>query len=408
VLIPPILEIYVLWHPDDGDGARIFTELFDHFHGTTFSGLVGGAVEVYERSQGWRGPGTPPRPLPFVEPLPNGLPQAAITVVVPVLGTHLARAAEDDGTWRAYLETLLAANPAGSSVGIFGLRVDPAAVGPGTVLGRLFPTQTLAASATTSAAALSRDLAHSIAGLIGDPFGERLQVFISHTKRYSPDEEPDAVLSLVRLIREVLGSTHMSAFFDEADLQPGSNWEEELVREAATSGLLVVRTDLYATRDWCQREVLIAKRADMPIVVLQALHRGEERGSFLMDHLPTVPFHGGTEQEMRASIEQALNQLVDEALKRALWNQQRSRMESYGFDWLPSNAPEPLTLVGWLGARDPALGSRDQLLVLHPDPPLGEVEVSAIDEILSTAGFPGRVEILTPRTFANRGGQVRP
>jgi hypothetical protein len=60
VLIPPILEIYVLWHPDDGDGARIFTELFDHFHGTTFSGLVGGAVEVYERSQGWRGPGTPP------------------------------------------------------------------------------------------------------------------------------------------------------------------------------------------------------------------------------------------------------------------------------------------------------------------------------------------------------------
>jgi len=35
--------------------------------------------------------------------------------------------------------------------------------------------------------------------------------------------------------------------------------------------------------------MLIAKRAGMPIVILDAPVLGEERGSFLMDHVPRVP-----------------------------------------------------------------------------------------------------------------------
>jgi hypothetical protein len=408
VLIPPILEVYILWHPDDTDGPRIARGVFDHFHGTAFAGLIGGAVEVYPRSTGWETPDGPPRPLPFMEPLPNGLTKPAVSVVVPILGTRLARATEEHSGWHDYLESLVDAAAADPTVGVFGLRIDNAATAAGTVLGNLFsPTQALAAAGVSNPAILARDLAHSIAGLIGDPTGDRLRVFISHTKRYSPDEEPDAVLELVRLIRDVIGSTHLSAFFDDADLQPGTDWEEELTVAAATSGLLVVRTDLYASRDWCQREVLTAKRADMPIVVLQALHHGEERGSFLMDHVPTVPLRSATEEEARMSIEAALNRLVDEALKRALWNQQRTRLATYGFDWLPANAPEPVTLIDWLASADKLPSPPGRLFVLHPDPPLGNAENTAINNLLSIAGISG-LEILTPRTFASRGGQVKP
>jgi hypothetical protein len=409
VLIPPILEVYVLWHPDDADGERIANEVFDHFHGTTFAGLVGGAIEVYLRSIGWAGPGGPPRALPFVEPLPNGLATPAITVVVPVLGTRLARAAEDEPGWLAYLQTMMTAAAADPMVGIFGLRIDDAATAPGTNLASIFSaSQTLDSAGATNGSVLCRDLAHSIAGLVGDPMGGRLRVFISHTKRYSPDEEPDEVLRIVGLVRQVIGSTHLAAFFDEADLQPGADWERELIAAASSSALLVVRTDLFASRDWCQREVLTAKRADMPIVVLHALHQGEDRGSFLMDHVPTVPMRGTTDDEICAAIEDALNHLVDEALKRALWNQQRARLATYGFDWLPTNAPEPVTLLGWLAATERRASADDRLFVLHPDPPLGYAENAVINDLLSVAGLPGLVEILTPRTFASRGGQVKP
>ena len=93
-VLPPVLEIYVVWHPDDIEGERLAEGLLDHFRGTPYAGLVGGAVEVYARSVPW-GPGSDaPRPLPFQVPLPHNLPAARVTAVVPVVGARLARAVE--------------------------------------------------------------------------------------------------------------------------------------------------------------------------------------------------------------------------------------------------------------------------------------------------------------------------
>lgn len=408
MLIPPILEVFVLWHPGDAAGEHITDTLLEHFHGTAFAGLVGGAVEVYTRSAGWDAPDGPPRPLPFMEPLPNGLASAAVTVVVPLLGTHLARAAESDDQWRGYLEAVAAAHDSGRGVAVFGLRIDDAATAPGTQLATIFgSSQLLDQAGATDGAALARDLAHSIGGFVNGTPGQPLRVFISHTKRNSPDEEPDRVDQLVGLVREVIGQTHLRPFFDAADLQPGVTWEEELTAAAGSSALLIVRTDLYASRDWCQREVLAAKRADMPVVALQALSEGEERGSFLMDHVPSVSCDRSNVDEQRAAIETALNKLVDEALKRSLWEHQRAQLASYGFDWLPANAPEPTTIAAWLRTVHKPVTEEDRIFVLHPDPPLGHAEVEAIGDVLAIAKLDGLVEILTPRTFASRGGQIR-
>jgi hypothetical protein len=406
LLIPPILEVYVLWHPGDLEGRRIAEEIFEHFHGTTFSGLVGGAVEVYFRSAGWQASGEAPRPMPFMEPLPNGLSPPSVTAVVPVLGIHLVRAVQELGSWEEYIGSMTTAASDAERVGVFPLRIDDSAQ-PGTVLNRLLGgLQTLEPRGATERATLCRDLSHSVAGLIGDPMGDRLQVFISHTKRYSPDEAHDEVLELVRLVREVIASTHLAGFFDESDLQPGEDWDQRLRNAAASSGVLAVRTDLFSSREWCQREILTAKRAGMPIVAIQALGRGEERGSFLLDHVPTVPLRSDTDDSMRASIEIALNLLVDEALKRALWKQQEARLKHYGFDWLPAHAPEPVTLTGWLMGRSDTQPDNNRVFILHPDPPLGKDELAVIEEVFDLAGM-HLVEILTPRTFASRGGQVR-
>ena len=54
--LPPILEIFVVWHPGDRDGRTVSDALMDHFHSRIFSGLAGGAFEVYNRSTGWVSP----------------------------------------------------------------------------------------------------------------------------------------------------------------------------------------------------------------------------------------------------------------------------------------------------------------------------------------------------------------
>jgi hypothetical protein len=122
-----------------------------------------------------------------------------------------------------------------------------------------------------------------------------------------------------------------------------------------------------------------------------------------MDHVPTVPLvRDGTD----SSIMKALDRLVDESLKRALWAAQSSYIKAKGFDWLPVHSPEPVTLVGWLSRHKEEDAQDEHLLIIHPDPPLQAVERTVVDEICTVSGFDGRVDVLTPRTFAMRGGEV--
>ncbi len=393
-MLPPLLELYVVWHPEDQGGATVANRLIDHFHGTAFSGLVGGAIEVFVRSEGWSDPGDAPRPLPYVTPLPYDLPEAELTVVVPVLGVELAAAVEDGQPWRDYIHQLRAeANGRPEEICVLPVRL-PTTVSKGALYNVIGDLQS-----TPSDDALCRDLAQAIAQFARRST-QRLKVFLSHTKRAGPGHAPDA---LVRRVREVILDTKLEDFFDAHDLQPGCDWSAQLLVEAATGALLAIRTDLYATREWCQKEVLTAKRAGMPVVILDALAHGEERGSFLMDHAPRIPLHGAVDDD---AVLRALGQLVDECLKRALWHRQQELAAREGADmaaWWAPHAPEPVTFVAWLAEEAATLAADDQVVVLHPDPPLGRDELQTLDELATLCGLGGRLEILTPRGLAIRG-----
>lgn len=414
MLMPPILEIFVVWHPDDEAGAAVAEWLLDHFHGTAFSGLIGGAVEVYTRSTPWDGHGGPPRHLPFVGDQPPGLEPPTVTVVVPVLSAHLARAVEDDKAWRAWMSELMAGASDRDDVHVFGLRAPGAEIAR-TPLGDLVgPPQRLPDACAIDRDELGREVAQAIVQRISGTEGEPLQVFVSHTKRHSPDEEPDHVTRLVDRVRRFLADTRLVDFFDEASLQVGEHWEERLVAEAARGCLLMVRTDLYAGRTMCQREVRIAKEAGVPVVELRAVTGHQERGSFLLDHVPSVQANLTADMSdddlaiaTDGAIRRAINMLVDEALKRALWRRQQERLVDDGFDWLPGHAPEPITALRYLVDNPTALDA-GTCVVLHPDPPLLPDEKEAMDVLFHLAGLQGPLDIVTPRTFAQRGGRTRP
>jgi hypothetical protein len=409
-MIPPILEIFVVWHPDDSPGERIADQFVEHFHGTAFSGLIGGAVEIYVRSQGWRDPQDAPRALPNVSTSLYGIARAAITAVVPVLGVGLANAIQaGDGAWFDYsLEIIALRQQAPDSVGVFPVRLSEGAT-DGTELGELFGSiQTIGTQSgnvtAETAAVRSRDLAQGIAQLANGQ--SRLKVFLSHTKRAARDET-EQLTQLITQVRNVINGTRLAEYFDASDLQPGADWIGELDANARTSALLAVRTDLYSSREWCQREVATAKLAGMPVVILDALNDGEERGSFLMDHVARVPNASAGGDLGDTAIVAALNQLVDESLKRELWDRQRKVTaggSAWDIAWWAPHAPEPLTLADWLTRELAGLPGGEDIRVLHPDPPLGPVERDALVQIAALSGLADRLDIMTPRGLAARGG----
>lgn len=397
--IPPILDLYVVWHPADSAGEDVFRRLHRHFHSETYSGLAGGAVEVYGRNAAWELAGSAPRPM-TLPGTPGVIQPAQFAAIIPVLSPALRDAVQDDPTWSDYINACAAA--VGPAVVLLPVLAPGGVNLTGSVLGAaLSSTMWLPTEAATVAGLLERSVAQAIAQLAAGT-ASRTKVFVSHTKHNSAGEG-DLDTPVFEQVRSAIAKSKLAEFFDAHDLQPGRNWAADLVHEAGSSALLMVRTDKYASREWTQREVLQAKRHDVPIVSLIAFVEGEARGSFIMDHLPTAPL---SRDNADVSIDKALDMLVDEVLKRALWQAQSSYIKEQGFDWLPVHAPEPVTTVEWLAQHKAAEPHDQHLLIIHPDPPLGADERAVVDEMCAVAGFGGRVDVLTPRTFAVRGGEV--
>jgi hypothetical protein len=151
--------------------------------------------------------------------------------------------------------------------------------------------------------------------------------------------------------------------------------------------------------------MLFAKQTGLPVVILDALGRGDERGSFLMDHAPRVRLHRDASGWRESDVRLGLNLLVNESLKRALWQRQEelaADRPGLNVAWWAPHAPEPATLVHWLQSRGAAPAGATPR-VLHPDPPLGPDERLVLDAIATAAGLPG-IDIMTPRLLAARGG----
>lgn len=401
--LPPILEIFVVWHPGDRDGRTVSDALMDHFHSRIFSGLAGGAVEVYNRSTGWVSPTGPPRPLGITEPWPYGLPRAQFIAVVPVLGVHLARAFSAHEGWREYLRAIFDAGRR-SDVGVFPVRTDSFDLAHTELYDTGGWAQILDRRSVHDRDVLCRELSQGIAQAMtpGSEQSEQITVFVSHTKHGDLAAEPEGA-RIYDEVQAVIAETHLSRFFDATDLQPGTDWRKRLLTAAGRGALLMVRTDQYAEREWTQREVLAAKEHDVPVVGLHALRKGEERGSFLMDHVPTVACRV---DDPRPGIVRALNRIVAEALKHRLWEYQRVYLRDGGFDWLPVHSPEPVTTGPWLQKHKAEKPDDRQIWIIHPDPPLGPREHDVLVDMCRLAGFADEVEIFTPRTFASRGGEL--
>ncbi len=416
-MLPPVLEVYVIWHPSDVEGEALAREFVEHFRGVSFSGIIGGGIHVAARSAGWTGEDDCPQPcyLPGTEG-PNGLASAEYVALVPILGFGMADATQtQDSPWHSYISSLVeqqALNP--QHIAIFPYSLNRGATDKTRLADLLGTFQQIAATTEMSPGddALGlrcRDLSQGLAQFLADGDDARLTVFLSHTKRSNPSEGDDVDV-LVEMIRNFIASTRLSEFFDAHDLQPGQDWEAELVKNAQNSSLLAVRTDLYASRAWCQREVSVAKVSGMPVVILDALGSGEERGSFLMDHVPRIPSRKTDGSWQLEDVARALNLLTDECLKREIWLVQQWLAKDHGIvsvDWWASHAPEPVTLLAWIERciiQKTKIPEEGIVRILHPDPPLGHDEIKVLRSCARNSKLDFEIDIMTPRQLAMRGG----
>ncbi len=109
-----------------------------------------------------------------------------------------------------------------------------------------------------------------------------LKIFLSHAKDASIGV--DLALELKKQIEE----STMKYFFDTTDIAPGYNFSQEIACNIKNSTMLLINSDIYSSRYWCQREVQMSKEFECPIIEVDLIVQGSDRKFPYAGNVPVV------------------------------------------------------------------------------------------------------------------------
>jgi hypothetical protein len=225
-----------------------------------------------------------------------------------------------------------------------------------------------------------------------------LRIFISHAKIDG--------LPLAHALKhqiETLG--WLEDFYDADDIPPGSDWQKELEKGVGTSLIVILRTESYDGRPWCQQEVLWADEYATPALVVDArTNLNHPAGILPLDRMPTVRIPDG-------NLMRILFLALRESLRFLLFIR---RIEQMKHDHkLPS--PVDLRIFCFQPSMSALLRACQSLamsheppgtprVILYPDPPFRAGTYEAAQALVA-AYLPGG-SLTTPQTIAATSGGV--
>lgn len=216
-----------------------------------------------------------------------------------------------------------------------------------------------------------------------DPDSRSVPLFISHAKADLSSTEEAAK----KIYQHVVNDGTGSAFFDATGIEPGISLVEQIDKAAGRGIFLVVRSDSYSSRVWCQRELLIAKKGGLPTLTVEMLATGEHR---------ILPYGGnGPSMVWKGAPAAVVSRAMVEWLRAEHFRREAARIiEGAGLPLDVETLARPPELLDF--AQGPLPSDHRARLVLHPDPELPTLEA----EVLARAR--PRLRLATPTTVYRR------
>lgn len=369
----PFLVIYVAWHPGFGDGARLAKVLYGHFRRQLYDNVAGGTgLPVVYRSA----------PAPGAEvPIDVDLRDAETSAVVMLIDDAWAA----DAAWVEWGRGLMGrADAAGLGARVFPIAITGAATRMGMAeqaarwdrWEALAPEQRerrLIANLTYQFCRMLRSYLERLKhpgedeGSL-DRYLRKVEIFLSHSKH---DEHGERI---ARLIRDRLYTGDgLDSFFDVHDIPTGLRFDKVILQKVKVSAVVAIHTDSYSSREWCRREILEAKRWNVPLVIADCISEADERGFPYMGNVPLVRMDPVTADR----IDQIIGRLLDEVLKDFLWRCWVELLGGAGRSGVVF-LPRPPELIALAGAAGNA-GTGATLV--YPEPPLGAEEQSLFEVV---------------------------
>lgn len=379
----PRLMIYVVWHPQFARGREMAERIYCHFaRDPEKPNARGLGIPVFFRSEPAEGAATP---------APIALDEARHTAVIVLVDPKMVIAGAD---WSRYISPLSQQAQANSKRHrVFLVAFTPNAfkllsadnfirlqdhspeAAPGYLLIRLTNELGRLLTQRPTLAAVETEQSKS---------PPKMRLFLSHAKL----DGEKAALALRDYVRDTLA---LDTFFDAIDIAAGYRFAEQIDEGIDSAAFALVHTDAYASRVWCQHEVIRAKKHGRPVVVIHAIEEGEARSFPYMGNVPTIRWRA--DQPLR--LEAIVGLILREVLRTEYFTQHFEDLRAL-FNVPPSvralpRAPELLTALALRSVAETVP------FFVYPDPPLAKQELDLLLELAPN------LRLITPTLlFANQ------
>jgi hypothetical protein len=198
-----------------------------------------------------------------------------------------------------------------------------------------------------------------------------IKLFISHAKNDGKD-------LAIQFRNHIYSNTKLKAFFDANDIADGHQFEQEIKKHIEHSAFVIFNTDIYSDREWCRKEIIIAKRYRCPIIGVIDIKKGERRSFPYSGNFPTITWDNNFEDIINLILSQVISDKYNELYLKSIV--ELYELEKNHSCLVLPKAPE---LFNYIDIENLKQENREvkSLIVLYPDPPIGIEELSLLNDV---------------------------
>lgn len=366
------LSIYVLWHPDFIEGKDYAESIYNTYSGE--NGNVTHAkydIPVHYRTQPYNKETF--IKIPFSESNKNAL--------ILLVDEHMF----NDSNWTIAIDKILKSKPANTRVfpisfSDYAFNLNPENLSTIQFIKTKQKNPCSGNDFESNDKIIKYRLLESIAKLlfnVKDDYDTEehsdppIKLFISHAK----DDGEDLA---IQFRNHIYSNTKLKAFFDANDIADGHKFEQEITKHIDHSAFVIFNTDIYSDREWCRKEIIIAKRYRCPIIGVIDIKKGERRSFPYSGNFPTITWNNNFEEIINLILSQVISDKYNELYLKSIVKMYDLEKQ-YSCLVLPK-APELFNYIDIENLKEENKKVKS-LIVLYPDPPIGIEELSLLNDV---------------------------
>ena len=206
---------------------------------------------------------------------------------------------------------------------------------------------------------------------------EKLQIFISHTKK---DEDCMGIEKANELKAYLRADTKLNSFYDANDILDGYSFGDQIKENLKKSLLIILETSTYSDREWCRIEAIVGKENYVPTVVVSLFNGMIPRTFPYLGNTPKIRFDANWDEVICLLLRTALDKYYEE---RYLENFSQANSKV-----IPM-MPEFINIGKVDGVNQ----------ILYPEPPLGNEELEVVKRQFPTITFNTPSQIFSASRF---------